>query len=191
MGNATKSTANKKNRTEFRVMPSVSINPQHRRPCDGCTACCAVYPIEEVQSPAFVPCQYLGKTGCGIFGTTTRPPVCHTFLCEWAQGNAPAWMKPNQCGVIPVHTAGNKAMHLREVWPGASDAESVRQFIRHSNTHGIHVVVTPHPGTIAAPDAAGEETVNVNFKNRVYLATGEVREFEGADFASTFIAPQV
>lgn len=167
-----KSTTNKsKSRLEFRVLGPV-VKPQ--RACDGCTVCCTLPDIPEVDSPPYVPCRHQGECGCGIYAE--RPQVCRDFSCEWLRGNAPEWMKPDVCGVMPGHTADHGAMQLWEVWPDSAQSPRVLKFIQESNRRGIHVVVRPHP-------SADSPTP----RNRVHLATGEVREFEGLEFNGTVI----
>jgi len=149
-----------------------------RRGCDGCTACCTVLNVPQLNSPAYESCRHLCTSGCGIH--ESRPEICRGYFCEWALGNAPEWMKPNACGVIPGHAKGNTAMHLHEVWPGAAESAELRAFIRLANSKGRHVVVTLHPG--AAP--AEPQTQ----RNRIHLSNGEVREFAGLRFIATVLA---
>lgn len=154
------------------------IPSQARRPCDGCTACCTVLNVPQLNSPAYESCRYLCAGGCGIH--ESRPETCRAYFCEWALGNAPEWMKPNMCGVIPGHVKGNTAMHLHEVWPGASESAQIRAFIRLANSKGRQVVVTLHPE--AAADGAQAQ------RNRIYFSNGEVREFPGLRFMATILA---
>jgi len=149
-----------------------------RRNCGGCSACCTVLNIPEVNSPAFQPCSHLCVQGCGIYDS--RPGVCRDYYCEWALGNAPEWMKPDLCGVVPGHTNGNTAMHLREVWPGASRSSEVRRFIRAANARGVHVVVTLHPEP--RPGGGLDEA-----RNQVHFSNGEVREFTGSEITFTML----
>ena len=143
------------------------------RSCAGCTACCTVLDVPELDAPSFVSCRHLTGGGCGIHAT--RPPICRSYHCEWARGFAPEWMKPNDCGVIPGHTPGNDAMQLWEVWAGAGDAPRIKAFIRQSNARGIHVVV-----------GVFQDGCTPAHKNRVHLSNGEVREMDGMAFSGTF-----
>jgi hypothetical protein len=155
------------------------ISAPAKRPCDGCTACCSILNVPELDKPPYVRCRHLGNKGCTIY--LDRPAaVCGAYLCEWARGLAPAWMKPSVAGVIPGHTTDGKAMHLHEVWPGASDQPQVRTFIRRANAKGIHVVVTPHPGGPVAPEA---------LRSRAFLHNGEVRDFTGQHYAGNILVP--
>ena len=157
-----------------------------RRPCDGCVACCVITHVRETLSPAFEPCRHLaasvpennGRRGCGVY--EIRPLVCEQFLCEWALGNAPEWMKPSDCGVMPGHALDHAAIHLTEVWPDAARSSRVLEFVRWAHGRKIHVVITPHP-------PAGWHAGEPRPKHRLLLYTGEVREFNGSEVGGTFV----
>lgn len=167
-----------KKRTEFRLVGQTNTV---RRACDGCRACCILPEIVVVDSPAYVACSHLTDKGCGIY--TQRPAICRNFYCEWARGFAPEWMKPDQCGILPGHTADHAAMQLWEVWPHAAAEARVLQFIRQSNARGIHVVVILYPETDAATESPNFSTL----RSKVYLVSGEVREFDGATYSETLL----
>lgn len=50
--------------------------------CDGCTACCKILKISELEKPANIWCRHckVGE-GCGIY--ETRPEVCRSYACLW------------------------------------------------------------------------------------------------------------
>lgn len=52
--------------------------------CDGCTACCKVLKIRELNKPGNIWCQHckIGE-GCGIY--ETRPESCRVYECIWLQ----------------------------------------------------------------------------------------------------------
>lgn len=52
--------------------------------CDGCTACCKVMHIRELDKPAHKWCPHCRiGTGCGAY--ETRPESCKVFECIWLQ----------------------------------------------------------------------------------------------------------
>ena len=52
--------------------------------CDGCTACCKVMQIEELNKPANTWCPHCTiGVGCGIYDT--RPESCRVYECIWLQ----------------------------------------------------------------------------------------------------------
>lgn len=55
------------------------------RPCDGCTQCCEVLSISEIDKPACQKCPHqIDGTGCGIYNA--RPIDCRTFECLYSSG---------------------------------------------------------------------------------------------------------
>jgi len=71
-----------------------------KRSCNGCTACCVIYTVPEVNKPRHTPCQHLCAGGCAIH-EQPRPPICSEFLCDWVT-NA-KWgeeLRPDKCGII-------------------------------------------------------------------------------------------
>jgi hypothetical protein len=61
------------------------------RGCDGCTACCKIMQVRELDKPASTWCRHCRVgAGCSIY--ETRPESCRTFECVWLQtqsGEAP------------------------------------------------------------------------------------------------------
>lgn len=52
--------------------------------CDGCTACCKVMKIRELNKPAHTWCQHC-KIGVGCGSYDTRPESCRVYECIWLQ----------------------------------------------------------------------------------------------------------
>lgn len=74
------------------------------RPCDGCTECCSVFGVEEIDKEPWIPCDHLTNQGCGIY--LTRPKYCRTFYCLWQSGLGAAEDRPDKLGVIFAPTNG-------------------------------------------------------------------------------------
>ena len=52
--------------------------------CDGCTACCKILKIHELNKPGNAWCQHCKiGVGCGIYDT--RPESCRVYECVWLQ----------------------------------------------------------------------------------------------------------
>ncbi|MEK7435432.1 MAG: hypothetical protein AAB150_00950 [Pseudomonadota bacterium] len=72
--------------------------------CDGCTACCKVLKIEELNKPAHTWCAHCRiGSGCGIYAT--RPESCRVYECVWLQSQRggrplPAEMRPDKSRVV-------------------------------------------------------------------------------------------
>ena len=95
------------------------------RPCDGCTECCAVFGVEEIDKEPWVPCDHLTHEGCGIY--TTRPKHCRGFYCLWQTGMGAQSDRPDRLGVIFAPTNGKteftkqQEIQAYEIEPGAFD----------------------------------------------------------------------
>ncbi len=70
------------------------------RACDGCTLCCKLFAIPQLQKPMGVMCQYaaLGR-GCTIY--EQRPHVCRVSDCLWlSTPNVPEHWKPAESHMV-------------------------------------------------------------------------------------------
>jgi hypothetical protein len=74
------------------------------RACDGCTACCSVFGVEEIDKEPWVRCEHLVERGCSIY--ETRPKHCHGFYCLWQSGIGKMENRPDKLGVVFAHTNG-------------------------------------------------------------------------------------
>ena len=86
-----------KNRKKLPIAQSV-------RACDGCTACCSVFGVEEISKPAWEKCTHLNERGCSIY--STRPGHCHGFYCMYQYGVGTLSERPDKLGVIFSQTNG-------------------------------------------------------------------------------------
>ena len=99
------------------------------RPCNGCTECCSVFGVEEIDKEPWVPCDHLSHEGCGIY--TTRPKYCRTFYCLWQNGMGTQADRPDKLGVIFAPTNGKteftkqQEIQAYEIEPGAFDRPAV------------------------------------------------------------------
>ena len=56
--------------------------PLPGRSCDGCTLCCKIMGVPEINKPRESWCSYCERgVGCRIY--ETRPEGCRNFLCGW------------------------------------------------------------------------------------------------------------
>ena len=74
------------------------------RPCDGCTVCCSVFGVEEIDKSPWVTCAHLNERGCGIYAT--RPGHCHGFYCLYQHGMGTSMDRPDKLGVVFAPTNG-------------------------------------------------------------------------------------
>lgn len=91
------------------------------RPCGGCTACCTVMGVEELNKPNHVECQHVSAGGCSIY--ETRPESCKAFQCMWRIGIGTMEQRPDLIGLVMDTTRPGDFLHpgflVRELWPGA------------------------------------------------------------------------
>lgn len=77
------------------------------RECSGCTMCCKLPELKELQKPRDTWCAHcaIGK-GCTIY--SERPQGCITFECMWKQGFMPVELKPDEAKVVFWQEAENR-----------------------------------------------------------------------------------
>ena len=100
----------------------VSVNRQ----CGGCTACCKLLPVRELQKKANTRCQHQSRKGCAIYHQLGFPPSCGLWNCAWLGGEEDL-MRPDRCGwvvdVVPdaIRARNNETgavqdIHVAQVW---------------------------------------------------------------------------
>ena len=68
--------------------------------CNGCTACCVLFTVPEMDKPRMTPCKHLCATGCAIY-ERSRPAICTEFHCCWCE--EPPWgeeLRPDRNKII-------------------------------------------------------------------------------------------
>jgi len=99
------------------------------RDCNGCTACCSVNGIIELEKPIRTKCPHSCPLGCDRY--ETRPQSCHNFYCTWIRGYGTEEQRPDKLGVFAEErldeTLG-RGFFVKEVTPGALEKPEV---IRH------------------------------------------------------------
>ena len=101
------------------------------RSCDGCTACCAVFGVEEIAKPAWDACVNLTESGCSIYAA--RPNHCRGFYCLYQHGMGKLSDRPDKIGAIFAPTngvtefTGETEIQAYEITPRAfNDPEVIR-----------------------------------------------------------------
>jgi hypothetical protein len=95
------------------------------RSCDGCTACCKVMKVRELDKPMNTWCPHCKiGVGCGIYDT--RPKSCQGFRCVWLQtqsGDKPLALelRPDKSRIVMSTTNGGLDIVLN-VSPDRPDA---------------------------------------------------------------------
>lgn len=117
------------------------------RSCDGCTLCCKLMAVREINKPRAVWCTHCDKkSGCTIYDT--RPFGCRVFYCGWmtAADLGPHWKPLTARMVLSHHTAHNWL--VVHVDPGRPDAwrtepyySDLKAWSRHMTSKGGRVMV--------------------------------------------------
>lgn len=67
------------------------------RECGGCTACCTLTFVQELNKPEGVTCEHCSN-GCLIY--SGRPSACSEYKCSWLKGDMPDDQRPDKSGVM-------------------------------------------------------------------------------------------
>lgn len=74
-----------------------------RRECGGCTACCYVIAVEQLDKPFRCDCPHAAD-GCALWsgpgGPGGQPDVCASYRCAWAMGFGSEEDRPDKSGVL-------------------------------------------------------------------------------------------
>jgi hypothetical protein len=82
-------------RFDERMRDAVSVNSQYGhlslelleqvgRSCTGCTVCCTILHVREIEKIDGYDCPHQTGTGCGIY--SDRPDSCASYACGWLAG---------------------------------------------------------------------------------------------------------
>lgn len=98
-----------------------------KRGCGGCTVCCTVKGIGELQKPAGEDCPHMApdRQSCLIYGR--HPKSCRGYHCAWRAGFLGDEQRPDRVGVLfeygrTVLVPGVRLIVAREARPGALSA---------------------------------------------------------------------
>jgi Fe-S-cluster containining protein len=134
-------------KAEAKRLPVVN-NIRH---CDGCTVCCSVFGVEEINKQPWEKCSNLKDTGCSIY--STRPQHCRGFYCLWQHGTGTSADRPDKLGVVfaptngPTDFTGEVEVQAYEVIPMAFNKPEVVKIARDFEAKGKLVIGHVH-GTI-------------------------------------------
>jgi len=116
--------------------------------CDGCTACCKIMKVRELDKPANTWCAHCTiGAGCGIYAT--RPESCRVYACVWLRTQAldkpisPA-LRPDRSRVV-IGTANDGEDIILYVAPDRRDAWKRPEFLKligEFRAGGIKVLVS-------------------------------------------------
>lgn len=125
-------------------MKQLPVAPNEKRQCDGCTACCTVIAVHELQKGLYKRCEHERKGGCSIY--EERPESCSIFRCGWLIGTVvdpTGELRPDRSGVIfTMSSTGDKVLAW-EVWCGASEVGHAKMLIEYVGSRVPLVIVHP------------------------------------------------
>ena len=115
--------------------------------CDGCTACCKIMKIRELNKPGNTWCQHC-KIGvsCGIYDT--QPESCRAFECVWLQTQRggkplPLDLRPDASRVVIGTTNHGEdiVLHVSMDRPDAWQRGGIGKLVAEMLADGITVMV--------------------------------------------------
>jgi hypothetical protein len=88
------------------------------RECGGCTACCSVMAVPELQKGMYRACFHVGGHGCAIY--SDRPRSCRSWSCQWRLGEIEG-ARPDESGIlVNLGFRGGAHYEVYELWAGAA-----------------------------------------------------------------------
>ena len=115
------------------------------RSCDGCTMCCKIFGIPELEKPRHEWCGHceIGK-GCKIY--EARPADCRTFYCGWLLDEriSDDW-RPSHCKMVVKFEPKRIVIHVdkdrRDQWRKEPFHSQIRAWARAGMAHEGEVIV--------------------------------------------------
>ena len=116
--------------------------------CDGCTACCKILKIRELDKPANTWCQHCEiGVGCGIYDG--RPESCRVYQCVWLQSQRggkplPLELRPDTSRVVIGVTNGGDdlVLYVSPDRPDAWKRGGMARFVAEMRAKGFRVLVS-------------------------------------------------
>lgn len=108
--------------------------------CGGCTLCCKVLGVTELEKPKGIWCRHAQKgSGCQVYAD--RPHSCRMFTCEWLTSNLDPEYRPDRIHGVLVGSDDQRSITLYEDpgWRGAARL-ALATLIQRLTADGIAVV---------------------------------------------------
>jgi len=118
------------------------------RSCDGCTACCKILKIRELDKPANTWCEHCEiGVGCGIYDT--RPESCRVYECVWLQSQRggkplPLELRPDTSRVVigVTNHGDDLVLYVSPDRPDAWKRGGIARFVAEMRAKGFAVLVS-------------------------------------------------
>ena len=148
-----------------------------KRECGGCTACCFIGGIPELNKPGHTVCSHACAQGCDVYGTPAKPETCDKFSCAWWNGIGSPADRPDLCGVmLSINDMGVGdyafAIELRE---GAARGSGAGMIAAMAARVPLPIVIVSH-GSLPPNDSGDFVAVTdlVRERRKVQFLTGKL-----------------
>ena len=116
--------------------------------CDGCTACCKIMKVRELDKPANVWCQHCRiGSGCGIY--VERPESCRVYECLWLKTQRmgrpiPPELGPDRSRVVigTINQGEDLVLYVSPDRPDAWQRGALARFVADMKRRGTAVMVS-------------------------------------------------
>lgn len=130
------------------------------RSCEGCTACCKLVAVHELNKPAGAWCEHCEiGVGCKIY--PTRPDDCRTFYCGWVldERMGPEW-EPSHARMVVKFQPRRIIVFVdkdrRDAWRKEPYHTQIRKWAQAGMAHDGEVLVWEGPEALRI-HPAGEQ----------------------------------
>ena len=136
------------------------------RECDGCTLCCTVLFVPEINKQRGTTCQHCNE-GCVIHDN--RPESCVDFKCAWLQGDLEDEHKPDKVHFL-IEKINNAPVVLVMFEKDYTITDEITEILSFYKDKGISVIADNGQGLL--PDGVNIDTVRnqiIGYANDVGL----------------------
>ena len=129
--------------------------PAPGRNCDGCTMCCKIFGIPELEKPRHRWCSHCTVgVGCRIYDR--RPPSCREFVCGYlVDGRVPEHWKPSKSRMVLTTEDDGRRLVIHvdtgrpDAWRKAPYYAEIKQMALTAARNRHQVIVWQGPNAIA------------------------------------------
>ena len=125
------------------------------RACEGCTMCCKLLAVPELQKPMGLGCPHvINGQGCGIY--EARPRSCRVFDCLWLTTDLPDYWKPDRSKMVVAGDETGLVLNIIvdggsiDVWRKPPYYSDLKGFARQMRWRVQ--VLTPNEGWVIFPE---------------------------------------
>lgn len=116
--------------------------------CDGCTLCCKVMKVKELNKPNHMWCEHC-QIGVGCNSYETRPETCRIYECFWLKTqrlpkSMPLMLRPDKCKVVigTVHEGEELVFYVSPERQDAWNKGALEKFVAEMRSRGTRMYVS-------------------------------------------------